>query len=385
MSDLGQTRDPVELVPGDPAAIRADARILRDRSGSAERAGDGLVRVDTGAWEGPAARAFRQKFDYEPNKWFEAADSLLTAADALASFAGTLEWAQGRAGAAVRLWEDAQSRTQQARQAYEGAAVEPLPPFLDVGEAGRLSAQEMLGDARQQVAEAGDIAARFLRAEAEAAPEKSSWLDEAGDFAQDIGADLVNGLASYGNALLHHPGEVATLAGGITLMAAGVGGDGVGFALDATGVGAIAGVPLNVVSTAGIVAGAGLTVAAGGSLMQQAANENAVSPASGSQPARSAPRKTDRMKEHLTERDLDAARRELDGEVVARKPTGQPWDHVDEVRNAQRGLVNRISQLKRLLGDPRTSAADQSAYQSELSEASRLLDHSEQYVPRVQP
>lgn len=36
------------------------------------------------------------------------------------------------------------------------------------------------------------------------------------------------------------------------------------------------------------------------------------------------------------------ARRELNGEVVARKPNGQPWDHVDEVRNAQRGLVNRV-------------------------------------------
>jgi hypothetical protein len=133
------------------------------------------------------------------------------------------------------------------------------------------------------------------------------------------------------------------------------------------------------------VTGAGITAAACGSLMQQAASEDAVSPASGSQPARSAPSKTDRMKEHLTERDLDAARRELDGEVVATKPTGQPWDHVDEVRNAQRGLVNRIGQLKRLLGDSRTTDADRAAYQSELSEASRLLDHSEQYVPRSQP
>ncbi|TCO62994.1 polymorphic toxin type 28 domain-containing protein [Actinocrispum wychmicini] len=88
------------------------------------------------------------------------------------------------------------------------------------------------------------------------------------------------------------------------------------------------------------------------------------------------------MKEHLTERDLDAAKRELNGEVVARKPDGTPWDHVDEVRNAQRGLVNRINQLKRQLGDSRLSDADRATAQEELSEASRLLDHSEQYVPR---
>jgi len=69
--------------------------------------------------------------------------------------------------------------------------------------------------------------------------------------------------------------------------------------------------------------------------------------------------------------------------VVATKSTGQPWDHVDEVRNAQRGLVRRIGQLKNLLGDSRVPEADRAVYQSELSEASRLLDHSEQYVPRV--
>lgn len=91
--------------------------------------------------------------------------------------------------------------------------------------------------------------------------------------------------------------------------------------------------------------------------------------------------KTDRMKEHLTERDLDAARRELSGEVVARKPDGQPWDHVDEVRNAQRGLANRIEQLKRLVGDSRISDAERAAAQSELTEASRLLDHTKGYLP----
>ena len=86
--------------------------------------------------------------------------------------------------------------------------------------------------------------------------------------------------------------------------------------------------------------------------------------------------KTDRLKEHLTDRDLDAARRELDGEVVATKSGGQPWDHVGEVRDAQRGLVNRIEQLKRMLGDSRLSEGAKADAQSELSEASRLLDYS---------
>jgi hypothetical protein len=193
---------------------------------------------------------------------------------------------------------------------------------------------------------------------------------------------VVNGIASFGNAMLHHPGETAAMVGGIALAGISAGGEGLGIALDATGVGAVAGVPLNVVSAAGVAAGVGIAGTAATSLAMNAADEDAVSPARGSEPERSAPSKTDRMKEHLTDRDLDAARRELDGEVVARKSDGTPWDHVDEVRNAQRGLVRRIDQLKRLLGDSRVSDADRAGYQSELSEASKLLDHSEQFVPR---
>jgi hypothetical protein len=97
------------------------------------------------------------------------------------------------------------------------------------------------------------------------------------------------------------------------------------------------------------------------------------------------PTKTDRLKEHVTDRDLDAARRELKGEVVARKPDGAPWDHVREVREAQLGLVNRINKLKRQLTDSRTADSDKAALEAELSEASRLLDHSERFVPRRAP
>lgn len=140
-------------------------------------------------------------------------------------------------------------------------------------------------------------------------------------------------------------------------------------------------------ATAGVITGAGITTAAVGDLLQHAAGDDQVSPVNTNSGESSGTvgksgTKTDRLKEHLTEKDLDAARRELNGEVVATKPNGQPWDHVDEVRNAQRGLVNRVNQLKRQLGDSRISDADRGALQSELSEASRLLDHSEQYVTR---
>jgi hypothetical protein len=90
----------------------------------------------------------------------------------------------------------------------------------------------------------------------------------------------------------------------------------------------------------------------------------------------------DNIKEHITDRDLDAARRELDGEIVARKPNGQPWDHVQEVRDAQGGLMNQISQLNKLLGDSGLSQAQRAEAERQLGEASRMLDRTEQFVPR---
>lgn len=145
--------------------------------------------------------------------------------------------------------------------------------------------------------------------------------------------------------------------------------------------------PLNIVSAAGLTAGAALAGAGALSIAMHATSDSRVNPLEarteeptpGSQGRTGT--KTDRCKEHLTERDLDAARRELDGEVVATKSDGTPWDHVAEVRDAQRGLLNRIDQLKRVLGDSRLSDEARSAAQTELSEASRLLDYSRQFVP----
>ncbi|WP_353963378.1 polymorphic toxin type 28 domain-containing protein [Streptomyces sp. NBC_00091] len=94
------------------------------------------------------------------------------------------------------------------------------------------------------------------------------------------------------------------------------------------------------------------------------------------------PTKTDRIAEHLTFRDLDAAKRELGGEVVARKADGTPWDHVSEVRDAQTGLLNHMHQIKVQMSKAGVDHPSFSSLQSEFSQASKLLDCSEKYVPR---
>ncbi|WP_130342492.1 polymorphic toxin type 28 domain-containing protein [Herbihabitans rhizosphaerae] len=98
------------------------------------------------------------------------------------------------------------------------------------------------------------------------------------------------------------------------------------------------------------------------------------------------PTQTDKHKKHLKRSDLDGARRESGGEVVKRKAkTGVPYDHVDEVQNSQRGLLNQIDWLNKKLDDSRTSDADKKKMEAELGEASKLLDRSEGFLPRLGP
>ena len=63
-------------------------------------------------------------------------------------------------------------------------------------------------------------------------------------------------------------------------------------------------------------------------------------------------RPTDRYKENLDQRTLDAARRELRGETVRLKSGGDAYDHITKVREAQRGLLNRIEAITKRLGSP---------------------------------
>ncbi|WP_218025895.1 colicin E3/pyocin S6 family cytotoxin [Nocardia miyunensis] len=82
----------------------------------------------------------------------------------------------------------------------------------------------------------------------------------------NVAAELVNVVASYGNAIQHDPlrmgTDIATTVAGFALTTLGGGGEILGTGLDATGLGAALGVPTNIASAGVIAAGVGL--AAGG-------------------------------------------------------------------------------------------------------------------------
>ena len=283
MPELGETVDPRALVPGDPETARAIARSMIAYAGDLHEAGDGLARISTPeGWTGEAADAFRGRLALQPPMWQDAGDAFTTPSRALDIYAETLDWAQRQAAEAVRVFGEAQAVSQQA-------ASVPVPAeaaSLDPGEAGRARARDLLDRARGEVAAAGDEAARALDETAALAPEARSFWDDVGDVlgnigdaAVDVGREVVNGVASAGNAALHHPADVAAMLGGAGLMALGGAGEVGGVALDATGVGAPAGISLNVASAGLIVTGAGIAGAGAISVAMNAGGDDHVEPA----------------------------------------------------------------------------------------------------------
>ncbi|MCA1702134.1 MAG: hypothetical protein LC808_02235 [Actinobacteria bacterium] len=221
MAELGQTTDPKQLVPGEPDAIDRNVIAIRGRGETMGRAGDGLKKIDTDAWIGEAGDAFRDKFSYEPVRWYNGSDSFEETAAALDRYTITLRWAQGQAAEAIRLWARGDAATQQAISAHNAAVdaahrqnqanaaagdptVVQVAPFSDPGEADRQAARDTLARARQQATEAGDRASKSIRAAGDKAPEESLWdglVGGVGDvlgFVGDVGVGLWDGVSGLG-------------------------------------------------------------------------------------------------------------------------------------------------------------------------------------------
>jgi hypothetical protein len=258
VTQLGETSDPRALVPGDPAGIAGVAGQLYNYAALLTEAGNGLQRIDTkSGWQGAAADAFRARFRGQPGAWIEAGSCFLSAARALDGYVPVLSWAQQEAAEAITQWQAGNKR----------------------------SAQAILGNARDRVASAAGTATGIIGQARDKAPQAPGFWSDVGGFLasawhgiEDVGADAVNGLASTGNAIVTNPGADAGVIGGGLLAGVSALGDAGGAVLDATGVGAIIGVPVNALSTAGVLAGGTLAMASAGDLASHAAGDDRVDP-----------------------------------------------------------------------------------------------------------
>jgi hypothetical protein len=255
-AELGTTSDPTALVPGNTETVGSIVWWLQYYGNTLSAAGDGLARIDTAdGWRGDAANAFRAAFSNQPGTWTDAGNAFHEAASSFDAYATALATGQAQAAQAIELWNGGQTE----------------------------AAQAMLAQARATVGRAGENAANAVAAATARAPQRPGFwskvgagLDGLGRGLLHLGSDVVDDLASVGNAVVHHPDDLGWMAAGLGLTVLSAGGEIGGFALDATVVGGVIGVPANVVSTAGIVTGAGMMMEAGADLGRHATGDDAV-------------------------------------------------------------------------------------------------------------
>jgi hypothetical protein len=97
------SRNVKDLVPGDPEEVWRLANSYNQMAHTCEDVGHGLRGIDDGGWSGPAAAAFRARFERQPNRFLAMADNYGRAAVALDTYAAALAWAQRQAGEVIAL------------------------------------------------------------------------------------------------------------------------------------------------------------------------------------------------------------------------------------------------------------------------------------------
>jgi hypothetical protein len=299
---LDTSSEPAALITGDPLAAQTAAEDLRVRGYVLDSLAQSLASIDPGtAWRSAAGDALRPTVMRLAQSLADASGAHLRASTALAGYADEVRTARAMAARAVETWQHGQQVTTRALAEHRGtvrriehraalAGTTPVvPPFVDPGEPYRAEAQVLLAAAQRTGSEAGDQAALVVQAAGNEAPDGPGFWDQAGDVwsdvwhgAWDLGADIGNGVMSFGNALVQHPDLMAELIGGLLLMQGGALMEAGGVALDLTVVGAPAGIALNVTGAGVITAGAGLAGQAAVRAGIEAVGDDAIRPFEGS-------------------------------------------------------------------------------------------------------
>ncbi|MGW0204828.1 putative T7SS-secreted protein [Streptomyces sp. NPDC003233] len=214
---LGPDVEPADLIHGKPSTIREKAKHLLVFAMAFEEVGVGMKAVDSGGWQGKAADAFREKFALHPTKWLQAATACQEAAAALNGLADTVEWAQGQAREAIRLYKQGKSASDAHRKQVDSYnhKVEqgsddpgPRPSEQDPGEHAMQEAQGILDAARRQRNKITGETETKLRAALQHAPKEPSAV-------QQLKLDGMDVLASDSIDAAHFLGGVVKGTAGI--------------------------------------------------------------------------------------------------------------------------------------------------------------------------
>ncbi|MEV0641122.1 hypothetical protein AB0I77_40615 [Streptomyces sp. NPDC050619] len=300
---LGEDGDPV---PGDPDAIALLGQSLRDIADDIWReAGDVEALCTVDAWKSKAADTFRDTAHdtLKPlRKAYHRYDKAASAMgarvrpDSVADWASALEHAQQLADKALKAGQAAHSDHETALR-----SIKNLPPDTPDDDpelvrqkkkrdqaAGDLgAAKSALQHAKNVCEDAAKTAAKIIhRAITHDGMHDSGWdkfentvdsvVSDVGDVLKEVGETLVSDLASIGNAMVHDLPATLSVLGGLAMVVAGAGEEAGGVLLDATGIGAALGIPINVAAAAQIAVGLSLAGAGMANIAQDAAGPNRV-------------------------------------------------------------------------------------------------------------
>ncbi|MET9631756.1 putative T7SS-secreted protein [Lentzea sp. NPDC006480] len=230
-SELGDTDDPKELVPGDVATLDETANGLRKLSVACQEAYAGVSKLDVGHWTGAAADKFGSYFSAETPKWRDAAEAFGPAVEALTTYKGAVERAQRDAAEAIRIYNESKAETEAAEKQYDAAssqhekaaldavfngdaAPSPLAPFSDPGKAKREQAERLLADARKALKEAAAQTAAVITKSKDKAPEEPGFLSKFAATFEDTFDKTTEQMEKFGDGLGR------SLTGLVTLMRA---------------------------------------------------------------------------------------------------------------------------------------------------------------------
>lgn len=171
MAELGETADPVSLIPGSVSSVFALAAAWHARAARAESSLSAMRGVPLPArWTGKAADAFEGRLRNDGRNGENLQGSLSDAARALQAYAEVLAWGQSQALAAIETWESARINLPGGGGGQVGptgagvAASATNVVTSNIARQQRSVAASLLEAARAEVASAGDTAANALEA-----------------------------------------------------------------------------------------------------------------------------------------------------------------------------------------------------------------------------
>lgn len=300
---LDEDTDPI---PGDPDAVALLGAALRE---TAERiwrqAGEIKALASVESWKSKAADRFRDAAGSAEETLRKAYHRYHIAAQAMGSqvredseadWASALERAQKMADKALKDAQtaDTDHKAASSKIAALPTGTEPSDPTLTGLKKQQQSAASALGNAKSALQAAKDVRdnaakaaeQRIHRAITHDGLHDSRWdkvshsvgdaLSDVGHALEDVGETALSDLASIGNAMAHDAGAVMEVLGGIGLATLGAGGEIGGVVLDATGIGALLGVPTAVVSAAAITGGLSLAGLGASTIAHDAAGPDRV-------------------------------------------------------------------------------------------------------------